>query len=312
MIGMDFTQAPPLDWSLTRLEPIMRYAFPLVSTVMVSWMGVACTPEPPASNDQLTIGVVSYGESEVSLEKYQRLENYLAEQTKIAFELEVAYNELQAVEQIQRQNWSLVFAPPGLAVIAVQQGYTQLFPLENQGNAQHALIIVSADSSIETLSELQDEVIALGEPGSAAGYYLPLYDLYGLTLEEVRFAPTPRTVLEWIAAGEVTAGAIADVDFEQFKSEFGAENFEILHKSRAIPGGVVLVGPIDRNQEEFITRTLQGAPADIVSDARYVPSAPLPDYSTFIEIVNKVEPLEDRVQQTPAVLTIEAEATATE
>lgn len=272
---------------------------------MVSWLGVSCTPEPPVSTDKLTIGVVSYGDSELSLEKYQRLQNYLAEQTKIAFELEVAYNELQAVEQIQRQNWSLVFAPPGLVAIASQKGYTQLFPLENQGNAQHALIVVSADSGIETLSQLQDEVIALGEPGSAAGYYLPLYDLYGLTLEEARFAPTPRTVLEWISEGEVTAGAIADVDFEQFKSEFGAENFEILHRSRAIPVGVVLVGAIDRNQEEFITRIMQAAPADIVSDARYIPSAPLPDYRTFIEIVNKVGPLEERVQQTPAILTID-------
>ena len=291
----------------------MRCSFSLWPIVLLlGLLGVACTPQLPVSNDKLTIGVVSYGESELSLERYQRLENYLAEQTQIAFELEVAYNELQAVEQINRQNWSLVFAPPGIAAIATRQGYTQLFPLKSQGNAQHALIIISADSEIATLGELQDEVIALGEPGSAAGYYLPLYDLYGLTLEEVRFAPTPRMVLQWVSDGEVTAGAIADVDFEQFKSEFGAENFQILHRSRAIPVGVVLLGAtIDRNQEEFITRIMKAAPADIVSDARYVPNAPLPDYSTFIEIVNKVSPLEARVRQSPAILTIDPDTAET-
>ncbi|MEM6591299.1 MAG: PhnD/SsuA/transferrin family substrate-binding protein [Cyanobacteria bacterium P01_C01_bin.73] len=293
----------------------MRAALAIFSAVAAGWVGVGCTPSAPVSTERLTIGVVSYGESEVSLEKYQRLEDYLAEQTQTAFELEVAYNELQATEQITRNNWSLVFASPGIAAIATRQGYSPLFPLAGQGNAQHALIIVRADSEIKTLGQLQDKVVALGEPGSAAGYYLPLYDLYGLTLQAARFAATPKQVLQWISDGEADAGAIADVDYERYKAEFEASSFQILHKSRAIPVGMVLMGPVERSRGELITRLLQEAPADIISDARYVPSAPLPDYDGFIEIVNKIAPLEDRVRQSPAILTLEnqpAEAEETE
>ena len=167
------------------------------------------------------------------------------------------------------------------------------------------MILVRADSNIDQLSDLQDQVVALGERGSAAGYYLPLYDLYGLTLEEVRFAPTPRTVLAWLAEEEVVAGAISETDFEKYKSEFGADTFEVLHRSRAIPPGVVLMGVIERNQAEFITRVMKEAPADIASDAQYIPGANLPSYDHFIQIVEKVRPLEDRVQQQPATLTME-------
>ncbi|MGF1568403.1 MAG: phosphate/phosphite/phosphonate ABC transporter substrate-binding protein [Nodosilinea sp.] len=260
----------------------------------------------------MTIGVVSYGETEVSLERYQRFQAYLAEQTKIPIDLEVAYNELKAVQEIDRSNWDIVFAPPGLAAIADKRGYTRVFTLENLGQAKFGLIVVRADSDIDELGDLQDQVVALGERGSAAGYYLPLYDLYGLTLQEARFAPTPKTVLEWLDAGTVAAGALSESDFENYQASFDAGTFRILHRSRAIPAGVVLMGGIERNQAEFITRVMKEAPADITSDARYVSNANLPSYDHFIQIVEKVRPLEDRVQQQPATLTLDDAAVGTE
>jgi phosphonate transport system substrate-binding protein len=265
----------------------------------------ACGSQEATSNDLLTIGVVSYGETEVSLDRYQRFQDFLAERTQIPIDLEIAYNELKAIQEIDRAKWDIVFAPPGLAAIADGRGYTQLFPLENQGQAKFGLIVVRADSDIEQLSDLQDEVVALGERGSAAGYYLPLYDLYGLTLQEVRFAPTPRTVLEWLDESEVVAGALSETDFEDHKSDFEANGFRVLHRSRAIPPGVVLMGPVERNQAEFITRVMAEAPADIASDAQYIPGARLPSYDHFISIVGKVRPLESRVQQQPATLTMD-------
>jgi phosphonate transport system substrate-binding protein len=281
---------------------------PTATVALLGLLGTlvgACGPEETVSSDRLTIGVVSYGESEISMDRYQRFQNFLAEQTQIPIDLEVAYNELKAVEEIDRSNWDIVFAPPGLAAIADRRGYTQLFPLENQGRAKFGLILVRADSDIDELSDLQDEVIALGERGSAAGYYLPLYDLYGLTLEEVRFAPTPKTVLEWLEQEEVVAGALAENDYENYKAEFEPGAFRVLHRSRAIPPGVVLLGAVERNQAEFISRVMAEAPADIAGDAQYIPGAQLPSYDHFIQIVDKIRPLEDRVQQQPATLTMD-------
>lgn len=268
--------------------------------VLFSW---GCSSQESASNDKLIVGVIGYGDSELTLERYQRFQTYLAEQTKSPVELEIAYNELKAVEEIERNSWDIVFASPGLAAIANKSGYTPLFPLETRGNAKFGLIVTQTGSAISQLSDLQDKTIALGERGSASGYYLPLYDLYGLTLQEVRFAPTPESVLAWVEDRTVDAGALSESDFDEFKSDYGAENFRILKKSRAIPPGAVLIGPVERNQSESITRVMREAPPDIVSDARYLPNADLPNYEYFFQIVDKVRPLEERVQNQPATLT---------
>ncbi|MBE9076067.1 phosphate/phosphite/phosphonate ABC transporter substrate-binding protein [Romeria aff. gracilis LEGE 07310] len=270
--------------------------------IVFNW---GCSSQESVNNDKLIVGVVGYGDSELSLERYQRFQNYLAEQTKTPVELEVAYNELKAVEEIERSNWDIVFASPGLAAIANKQGYVQMFPLETRGNAKFGLIVTRADSTINQLSDLQDKIIALGERGSASGYYLPLYDLYGLTLQEVRFAPTPESVMAWVEDGTVDAGALSETDFDTFKAVYGAENFRILQKSRAIPPGVVLMGQIERNQSEFITRVMREAPSNVVSDAKYLPNANLPNYEYFFQIVDKVRPLEERISQQPATLTID-------
>ena len=270
-------------------------------------IGVAsCANVNTSSTDKLTIGVVSYGEVDVSLEQYQRFQNYLAERTKIAFELEVAYNELQAVQQVKQGNWSLVFAPPGLAVIASKQGYSKLFPLDDANKSEHSLIIVLEDSSFSNLDDLAMQTVAMGEPGSAAGYYLPLYNLYGLTLKEVKFAPTPKKLLEWISDGTVAAGAISEKDFDRYRNQLTNTDFRVLYQSkRKIPSGAVLLGVVERAQGEFIQREMEAAPSNITSDAKYIPNAPLPDYSDMVKVVERIQPLEKQVRQSPAVLTME-------
>lgn len=282
--------------------------FRLIVILLLSGMvGVSCNSEPELSNlHELTIGVVSYDEGNRSLERYERLQEYLAEQTQAIVEIEPAYNELQAIEQIHRKKWEIVFAPPGLAAIAIDQDlYLPLFTLEEFDSERRSTLVVRDDSPIQTLLDLNGKVVALGEPGSAAGYYLPVYDLYGITLAEARFAPTPKTALQWLSDGEVEASALSVGDFDRYKSEFPT-NYRVLHTSRWIPPGLVLLGPtVERNLQEQIEQAMRNAPSDITADTGYVPTAPLPNYSLFTELVNKVLPLREQVQQQPAVLRYE-------
>lgn len=68
---------------------------------------------------------------------------------------------------------------------------------------------------------------------------------------------------------------------------------------------VVLLGPtVDRNQEEQIKAAMGEAPSSITGDAGYIPNAKLPNYEQFIQIVAKVRPIETRVREKPAVLTL--------
>lgn len=266
-----------------------------------------CTERPAAAPPaRLTIGFVSYGAEANSFEKYQRFQTYLAEQLQAVVELDPAYNELRAVEQIQQGAWSLVFAPAGLAAIALSEAqYLPIFPLQGTPNLK-SVVVVRADSQAKALSDMAGESIALGQPGSATGYYLPLYDLYGLTLAEVRFAPTPKTTLDWLEAGTVAAGALSEDDFTQYRSAFPANTFRILHQSRVIPPGAVLLSPaVERNQQQQIEAAMKAAPASISADAGYIPNAPVPQFDQLIQLVAKVRPIEANLRQKPAVLTVE-------
>ena len=275
-------------------------------SILVSVILLGCSSTSRISTEKLTIGVVGYGNEVRSVDKYEPLQRYLATQTNSIVELEPAYNELQALEQIQRQRWSLVFAPPGIAAIAInEEQYIPLFPLERVGSRERSLLVVKKDSQIKNLVDLSNKKVALGQPGSATGYYLPLYDLYGLTLAQVIFAPTPRQVLQLLQNGTVDAGALSEAEFQTYRSQFQTE-FHILQKSRLIPSGLVILSPtIERNQQESISNSMRNAPASIISDSDYVVDAQIPEYEEFIKLVEKVKPLEKRVRQTPAVLTIE-------
>ncbi|WP_088243836.1 phosphate/phosphite/phosphonate ABC transporter substrate-binding protein [Calothrix rhizosoleniae] len=274
--------------------------------VLIGLLSIGCnTKTPTPSPEKLTIGVVSYGEGKVSLDKYNRFKDYIATKTRsIRVDVEPAYNELQAVTQIKRKNWDIVFATPGLAAIAIgKELYVPLFSMESVSRRERSLIIVLNDSPIQNIKDLSNKTVALGEPGSASGYYLPLYDLYGLTLTQVRFAPTPNTALELIKNRTVEAGALSERDFEIHKRQFPNTQFRTIHTSRWVPPGVVVIAPtIEINRQQQIQKIMAEAPADITGDAGYVPDAKVPKYKQFIQLVEKVRPLESAVKNTPAVL----------
>ncbi|BAZ41225.1 hypothetical protein NIES4101_71870 [Calothrix sp. NIES-4101] len=273
--------------------------------ILLGLIEVGCgTKQEQINTEKLSIGVVSYGEGTVSLEKYDRFKNYIAEQTKSIVELEPAYNELQAVEQVQRQNWEIVFAPPGLAAIAIGKSqYLPLFSMEGVTSTQRSLLLVRDDKPIQKIGDLQNKIVALGETGSAAGFYVPLYDLYGLTLKQIQQVPTPKVALTRLNDGTVDAAAMSERDFEIYKRDFPATKFRVLHTSRWIPAGVVLLGPkVERNRQQQIEKAMREASPDVAADAGYITAAKVPNYDQFIQLIEKVRPLEDKVRQVPVVL----------
>lgn len=287
---------------------LSRRAF-FFASLLLPMLLKGCNSRQKAPLGKLVIGIVSYDAGTNFLEKFDRFREYLASATQTVVELEPAFNELKAVEQIERQIWSMVFAPPGLAAIAVgSQQYLPIFTLQGSNN-ERSVLLVRADSEIQRLGDLANQVVALGEPGSATGYYLPLYDLYGLTLAEIRFAPTPKAILEWLVQGSVVAGALSEQEFQQYRNEFGSSQFRVLHQSRTVPSSVVLLAPsVDRNRQYQIETAMRNAPSSIIGDAGYIPEATLPDYDQFIKLVAKVRPLETRVRQKPVILTMEQTA----
>jgi phosphonate transport system substrate-binding protein len=261
-----------------------------------------CTSSELSSQKKLVIGVVSYGKGSNVAERYAPLKTHLESQLKSIIEIEPAYNEVQAVQQIERKAWDIVFAPPGLAAIAISEN--QYLPLLPQvgGEKERSVIVVRQDSPAAQLNGLANQTVALGQVGSATGYYLPIYNLYGLTLGGIRLSPTPRTTLEWIKQGEVMAGALSVTEFNQYRGDFSPTQFRILYRdTHPIPSGSILVGStVERNAQEQIRQALETAPA--AAAAEYITNAKPPDYSYLIKVVKRVRPIAKRIKEKPAPL----------
>lgn len=271
--------------------------------ILILWTVTACQGVEEGISQKLVIGLISYGESNQSLDRYDDLQEYLSIELKSIVELEPAYNEIQALEQIRRQNWDLVFASSGVAAIAIDRHqYQPIIPLEGVEQVRSA-IVVNRNSNVNKLADLNGKIIALGQEGSATSYYLPIYNLYGLTLQKVRFSPTPQTSLQWLEAGEIQAAALSLQEFNQYRQSFKPNQFRIMDlDSHTIPTGAVLVSD-KLNPKELVAihQALTQAPSHIAASARFLPTEKIPRYEYLIEVINRVKPISKRIKSQPAL-----------
>jgi phosphonate transport system substrate-binding protein len=251
----------------------------------------ACgAPSLSSKRQGLVLGVVSYDAGERTLNRYAKFNQYLSEKIGVIVQLEPAFNENKALERIRNQAWSLAFAEPGLAAIAIAQyHYIPLFPLQGITNLR-SILVVRKDNPIVELKELQNQPIALGQPGSATGYFFPIYNLYGLTLAEIMLAPTPKTVLEWVAIGKATAGALSKEELYLHGSYFSSTEFRILYTDpHEVPPGAVLVAPnLNENLRQQIRQIMNQTPSILAQEVGYIPNSPAPDYGYMISVINRV------------------------
>ncbi|MDJ0596678.1 MAG: PhnD/SsuA/transferrin family substrate-binding protein [Pleurocapsa sp. MO_226.B13] len=239
----------------------------------------------------LLIGVIDYERNEQTINRYTSFNRYLSSVLKAHIEIEPTFNERKALERIESQAWSLVFAPPGVAAIAIDDfQYIPIFPLQEDVTNLRSIFIVDNNSPIWELKQLEGKTVALGQVGSTTGYYFPVYNLYGLTLAEVLLAPTPKTIVEWVARKKVTAGALSTKEFNLYSPQFSQTEFRVLYTdSHPVPPSSILLAPtVDRTYQDRIIEVMRDAPPDVVQQAGYIPNASVPNYEYMISVVQRV------------------------
>ncbi len=253
---------------------------------------------------KLTIGVVKYEAQDNTLEKYADFKQYLETQLNCIVEVEPVYNEVKALQQIAQKEWDLVFAPSGLAAIAISRyNYLPLVPLESLRQTR-SVIAVRQDAKFESHQDLAGEVIALGQQGSATGYYLPIYNLYGLQFSEIKFAPTPSTILTWLDEEKVAAGALSMEEFQRYRQNFKPNNFKVIYVDyHDVPPGAILIGDrIERNLQEQIEQKLAETPSFIAGSMGFLPNEKPPNYDYLVKVIERVRPIAENINDKPALL----------
>jgi len=261
----------------------------------------ACDRPQEMALGKLSIGVVSYGSNNESLQKYVEFKKYLGIKQNSTIELEPTYNEVRALTQIANKKWDLVFAPPGLAAIATSEyDYEALVPLDGRDKTR-SVIVAKSELKAKDRQDLAGQTIALGQKGSATGYYLPIFNLYGLNFKEVVYASTPKDVLELINNNKVTVGALSLEDYNILKRNYQANQFKIIYLDQHnIPSGAVLISDrLERNQQEQIRLALTETPSFIASNAGYLTTEQLPDYSYLTRVIERVREV---LEESPMVL----------
>ncbi|MFN6572676.1 phosphate/phosphite/phosphonate ABC transporter substrate-binding protein [Dendronalium sp. ChiSLP03b] len=270
---------------------------------LLGWTITGCK-STPKSEGVLTIGVINYGGGEEIIKQFAKFNSHLAQKIKMRIRLEPAFNENKAIERLEDQAWSLVFAPPGLAAVAIARyRYLSMFPLVGVSNLR-SVLIVRKDNPIQELKQLEGKTVALGQPGSATGYYFPLYNLYGLTLAEILSAPAPKTVLEWVAEGKADAGAISIAELNLYSPQLRPTEFRILYTDpHYVPPGVVLIGSsVERNRQEYIRKVMSQISSVLAQEVGYVPNGKVPDYKYMIDVVDRVKSITSQLQNKPVRL----------
>lgn len=259
--------------------------------IIIIFTVTACNRPVETTIRKYSVGIVSYGENEQSLQQYADFQDYLARRLNSLIELEPAYNEVRALQQVKSKKWDLVFAPPGLAAIAIKShNYEPLVPLEGRDQSRSVLVSHKA-APFTKRKDLAGETIALGQKGSATGYYLPIYNLYGLNFTQVRYAPTPQTILQWLEDEQVTVGALSLAEFNLLKRDHAPNTFKIVYlDQRDVPSGAILISDrIERNQQEQIKLALVETPSFIAATAGYLPNEQIPDYDYLTKVIHRVQ-----------------------
>lgn len=274
-----------------------------LGAILILWTITACNRVDEGISQKLVIGVIGYGDNDRSVEQYTDLQNYLSIQLKSIIEIESAYNEIQAIEQISRKRWDLVFASPGLAAIATyQHQYQPIMPLEGVEQVK-SVIVANQNSPYETHQNLGGQTIALGQEGSATGYYLPIYNLYGLTFKKVFFSPTPQTSLEWLEQGKVAAAALSLQEFNQHRQNFPPKQFRIIDiDSHTIPAGAIIMSEeISPQTSQLIKDALMEAPSHIAASAQFLPNENPGSYEYLIKVMERVLSISAGIEEEPAL-----------
>ena len=259
----------------------------LLESILLAAYACKSAQKPSAP---LLIGVINYDQDQQIINQYTSFNRYLSSVLRAHVEIEPTFNDRKALERISSQAWSLVFAPPGVAAIAISDfQYIPLFSMQEDVTNLRSIFIVDNNSPIRELRQLEGKTIALGQVGSTTGYYFPIYNLYGLTPAKVLLAPTPKTILEWVARKKVTAGAVSTTEFNLYSPQF-SPTFRILYTdSHPVPSSSILLAPtVDRTYQNRIIEAMNDAPLDVVQQAGYVPNASVPNYEYMISVVERV------------------------
>jgi len=219
----------------------------------------------------LRMGLIPADDAAEMLRNYKPIQDYLSEKLGMPVELKVTSDYTSAIEAMKYKHIDMAWFGPFSYVIASNVAGAEAIVngvRRSDGKADyHSIIIVNANSGIETLEDLKGKSFAFVDPASTSGNLMPRKILaeHNIDPEEdfsdYYYAGTHNAVQYAIANGKVDAGADSDNSYDRMvaEGEIDPAVNKIIYKSDPIPGSPICVrGNLPEELKEKIRTALVG------------------------------------------------------
>jgi len=202
----------------------------------------------------LTLVAIPWQNSAEQQSKLQELAAYLREKSGIAIQVEMTASYEEAVDLLTEEKVQLAYLG-AFTYIKARDRNPQLEPLvvpieKTTGRPWYtSVIVVRADSGIQTLEDLKGKRFSFVSASSTSGFLLPSVQFQELGIDPeqdfstVEYSGGHNKSAEILAAGKVDAIATESQAYSR-ESQFGvlaAENYKVIWESDPIPNGPLVV-----------------------------------------------------------------------
>lgn len=228
------------------------------------------------SAGQLRVGFVGAeegrargGQAVLSDPDIARVRDLLTVASRCEVLLEPVVSPEQARQRLSRGDWDVAFLPAGLAALALEGSgggdYNLVRPL-GQRSQSRSQLLVPAGSARRTPQQLQGARLGLLPRGSLTGFYLPLYNLHGLSLRSVHYALSYSELLEQLRAGKLDV-----IAWDAALPDPGADMRVLSEDQNVIPvGALVLSQALVAADHQPFLRVLDQSAAQLPPGLGYV------------------------------------------
>lgn len=224
--------------------PLRRATLAAAFALTCSMLGAA---PARAASDTLTIGLIPAEDSQAMIESSKQVIEQLQQQTGMKVKPFVATDYNGIIEALRARKLDVAYLGPFSYVLAASVADVEAFSVavtkKSGKSAYKSMIVVRADSGIDSLDALRNHTFAFVDPSSASGHLFPKaglqqagYDPEKL-FSRVVFSGSHDASLLAVANKKVDAAAVADRIYASAiaKGQLRQDELKVVWTSRDIP-----------------------------------------------------------------------------
>jgi len=205
-------------------------------TQLVSWSAYA------EEKNRYVVGIVPQFDAREIHAIWRPILDQLEKRTGAKFEIKGSLNIPEFERELTRGDFDFAYASPTHLLAANKtQGYIPL--IRDQKRKLRGILVVSKDSPIQSIQELNNQTVAFPSPGALGASILNRVELKQKGIEiQARYVQTHSSVYLNVALGETAAGGGVQRTFDQ-QSEEIKNSLKILHRTRKVAPHPVIAHP---------------------------------------------------------------------